>query len=227
MNLKRNDAVSKLFTQSDLGRISNAVKEAERRTSGEIVPYVVDESDIYEEAEWRAGALLGLCVLFLYTALERFSPSWLPPNIVDVALLTTVAAIAGGVVTRFAPVFKRLFAGTHTMNTRTHQRAAQAFISEEVFNTRERTGVLIFLSLLERKVVVLGDSGINAKVKQSDWEEIVKLIVAAIRAKKPADGLIAAIAKCGSLLETEGVAIRRDDTDELPDNLRIGDTPKR
>ena len=130
-------------------------------------------------------------------------------------------------MTRFIPACKRFFAGNHTMNMRVHQRAAEAFISEEVFNTRDRTGVLIFLSLLEHKVVVVGDAGINAKVQQSDWDGIVGLIVAAIRARKPANGLVAAIAKCGSLLEQEGVAIRRGDTDELPDNLRIGDSPKR
>ena len=226
MNLKRKGAVSRLFTPSDLDRISSAVQEAEKKTSGEIVPYVVDRCDVYEEAEWRAGVLLGVCVLIVYATLERFSPSWLPPTVVDVALLMMVAAIAGGLLTRFVPACKRLFAGNHAMNRRVHQRAAEAFISEEVFKTRDRTGILIFLSLLERKVLVVGDSGINAKVKQSDWDGIVDLIVTAIRAKKPADGLVAAIAKCGSLLETEGVAIRRDDTDELPDNLRIGSSPK-
>jgi putative membrane protein len=227
MNLKRNDAVSKLFTQSDLDRISAAVKEAEKKTSGEIVPYVVDQSDYYEEAEWRAAVLLGACFLFLYSIMERFSSSWFPPSVVDIALLTMVAATAGGVLTRFIPACKRFFAGNHTINRRVHQRAAEAFIAEEVFKTRDRTGVLIFLSLLEHKVIVVGDSGINAKVKQSDWDGIVGLIVDAIRKKKPADGLVAAISKCGSLLEEEGVAVRRDDIDELPDTLRVGDSPKR
>jgi putative membrane protein len=103
---------------------------------------------------------------------------------------------------------------------RVAQRAAEAFLAEEVFDTRDRTGILLFLSLLEHKVLVLGDAGINAKVQQSEWEEVVKLIVDGMRSGKPADGLIEAIQKCGALLKREGVVIKPDDKDELSNQMR-------
>ena len=218
---------SKLFTQSDLDRISAAVKEAETRTSGEIVPYVVDHSDSYTAAEWRGGAFAGAATLVAFMLHQRFSYSWLQPDLAQVIIVSTVAFLAGALVVRYVPLCKRLLAGRTFMDRRVHQRAAEAFVTEEVFNTRERTGVLIFLSLFEHKVVVIGDSGINARVKQSDWEAMVQSTVTGIRSKKAADGLISAIGQCGDLLERAGVAIRKNDTDELPDNLRLGDSPDR
>lgn len=124
---------------------------------------------------------------------------------------------------RFVPAAKRLFAGRALLERRVAQRAAEAFISEEVFKTRDRTGILIFLSLLERKVLVVGDAGINAKVEKNDWHDIVGRVVKGIRTGKPAEGLIEAIQQCGELLQRHGVTIRPDDQDELPDSLRLKD----
>lgn len=216
---------SKIFTESDLSRIKAAVQEAEGKTSGEIVPYVVDQSDVYEEAEWRAGLLFGAGALVAFTVVHRFTTAWLPFDIAEMALTTLVAAAAGLLLVRYVESFKRFFAGKHLMKRRVHQRATEAFVSEEVFDTQYRTGILIFISLLERQVLVVGDSGINAKVKSFEWEEIVQIIVTAIREGKPADGVVEAIKKCGILLQKEGVAIRPDDKNELPDNLRLGDDP--
>jgi putative membrane protein len=101
-------------------------------------------------------------------------------------------------------------------------RAADAFISEEVFKTRDRTGILIFLSLEEHKVLVVGDRGIDAKVDRSEWEDVVARIVRGINIGHPADGLVDAIAQCGVLLEKHGFQRRQDDTNELPNRLRVG-----
>ncbi len=106
------------------------------------------------------------------------------------------------------------------MARRVGRRASVAFLEEEVFKTRERTGILIFVSLFERRVVVLGDEGIHRRVKPGEWEGIVADIVAGIRARRPADALIEAIGRCGALLERRGVELRPDDKDELADGLR-------
>ena len=122
---------------------------------------------------------------------------------------------------RFLSPLMRLFAGRHLMDRRVEQRAAEAFISEEVFATEKRTGILIFLSILERRVIVIGDAGIHAKVRQDDWHGIVRLIVDAIRARRPSDGLVEGIRRSGALLAAHGVTRSPGDRDQLPDNLRI------
>jgi len=71
-------------------------------------------------------------------------------------------------------------------------------------------------------VLVLGDSGINKKVQQTEWEGVIKKVVEGMRMGKPADALVEAIRQCGDLLQKHGVTRRPDDTDELRDQLRTG-----
>jgi putative membrane protein len=133
-----------------------------------------------------------------------------------------VAGAALGILAvRFVPALKRALAGEHELAERVHQRAMGAFVEQQVFKTRDRTGILLFLSLFERRVEVLADVGISASVKQEEWDGIVGEIVAGIRAGKPGAALASAIERCGELLASHGVTIRPDDTDELPDQLQV------
>ncbi len=216
-------SVRKLFSEQDLARITQAVQEAEKKTSGEIVPYVVEQSDDYERAVWRAAAGFGGSVVLAFLLLHAFSNLWLPFTLPVVLIATLGAFGAGMLLTHFLPPLKRLLAGNMLMHRRVSQRAAEAFIAEEVFNTRDRTGILLFVSMLERQVLVVGDAGINAHVGNNDWDDIVRCIIAGIRRGAPADGLVEAIGKCGLLLEQHGVARKADDRDELPDNLRMSE----
>jgi len=215
--------VSKFFTSADQNRIVAAVKEAEGKTSGEIVPYVVGYSDLYEEAEWRAGGLFGVALVLMVIILQVFTSIWLPVGLLQILLVILLGAAIGMLLGRFVAPFRRFFAGNALLERRVAQRAAEAFVAEEVFKTKNRTGILIFLSLFERKVLVVGDAGINAKVAKDDWHDIVDRVVKGIRAGRPADGLIEAIQQCGQLLQQHGVSIRPDDQDELPDSLRLKD----
>jgi putative membrane protein len=213
---------SSLFAQADLDRIAAAIHEAESRTSGEIVPYVVDKSDAYEDAVWRAALLFALVTLSGFVMARQFTEAWLP-DLKVVALAVISAAGLGLLLVNYVPALKRVFTSGNMLDLRVYQRAAEVFIEEEIFTTRDRTGILIFLSLFERRVLVVGDSGINAKVEQSEWNEIVQRVVAGMRSGKTADGLIDAIKRCGLILQQHGVERRTDDRNELPDRLRLGD----
>jgi len=217
-------SIARWFSTTDFERIAAAVREAEGKTSGEIVPYVVDHSDHYEDAEWRASLLFAFLAFVLAAGIRRYSDSWAPLVEVSLALVTLAAGGVGLLLARFLPSWKRFFAGSSQLGRRVAQRAAEAFVSEEVFNTRDRTGILLFVSIFERRVLVLGDAGINEKVSQGDWHDVVQRVVAGVRAKKPAEGLIEGIKQCGVLLEKHHVKRRRDDRDELPDTLRTSDT---
>ncbi len=211
---------SRYFSPQDLERISAAVREAEQKTSGEIVPYFVRQSDRYEEAVWRGAAFLAFTVLGGVTIVRLFTEVWLPLDTVELALLTMGAGGVGALLVGLIPPLKRFLSGDELIDRRVALRAADAFISEEVFRTRDRTGILIFLSLLEHKVMVVGDVGINAKVDRSEWEDVVARIVRGVNAGTPVEGLIDAIRQCGVLLERHGVKIRRDDRNELSNVLR-------
>jgi putative membrane protein len=215
--------VAQLFSGADLARIQAAVAEAEGKTSGEIVPFVVERSDDYEVAEWRGGALLGTAVAIVFAALHELTEIWLPVNFAGLVAVSIVAFVAGMLGARFIPTVTRLLAGRGLMTHHAGRRAAEAFIAEEVFQTRDRTGILLFISLLERTVLVIGDAGINARVQKTDWDGIVAMIVDGLRKGTPADGMVSAIGACGTLLAHQGVTRRSDDADELSDGLRMSD----
>lgn len=214
-------AFRRYFSQADLDRITSAVKEAEAKTSGEIIPYFVLRSDSYHETAWRAGALGGATILLIALVVILFLDVWMPVSLPEVCIIALGVGALAFLLTHLVPTFQRMLAGKETMAHRVHQRAQQAFLSEEVFKTRERTGILLFLSLFERRVVVMGDAGINANVEQSHWDGIVRMVVEGMKRGQPADGLVTAIDRCGELLAKHGVKRRRDDTDELSDNLRM------
>jgi len=216
-------AISRLFSAADLERISAAVHDAERRTSGEIVPYVVEQCDDYEFAEWRGGALLALLTAIVLMFLHSYTAIWLPIDLAGKLLAVLIAFGAGMLLVKYVQSLKRILAGSAVIERRLQQRASEAFVAEEVFLTRDRTGILLFLSLLERRVLVLGDSGINQKVKPEEWQDVVATVVSGIHGGSPVDGLVDAIQKCGALLERRGVGVRPDDRDELSDSLRIKD----
>jgi putative membrane protein len=216
--------MSPILTDADLDRVRQAVGEAEQRTSGEIVPYVVERSGSYEVAVWRgasAGALLamGLGVLLLQFY-DGWGLGWLYTNW-GMALLASLAGAAGAALTAAIAPLKRLLAGAERLTRRVHRRASLAFLEEEVFTTRDRTGILLFVSLFEHRIEVLGDAGISAQVSDDEWIEIVDTIRAGIKGGRFADGLAEAVGMCGHLLEKKGLAVRHDDTDELPDDVRL------
>lgn len=210
------------FSQSDLERIAEAVQHAESITSGEVVPCIVLRSDPYEESVWKGGLLSALLVLAGLVMLHRFSGWWWSLSLTEFALAAVVGSVFGMIVAQFVPTVGRFLAGKTMLHHRVAQRAAGVFLEEEVFRTRERTGILVFVSLFEHEVVVIGDSGINAKVRQEEWDDIVQAVVVGIQTGKPVDGLVEGIRLCGELLQKHGFAPSASDSNELPDTLRTG-----
>ena len=216
--------LKEFFSSEDAERIRAAVQEAEKTTSGEIVPYIVAESDPYPEAFLRGGSLLGAAVLGVSALLHDTVALFTFVTITQAVLVGFAGFALGALLVRLIPTLKRVLVDEGTMQRRVAARAAVAFVEEEVFATRDRSGIMVFVSLLEHKVLVLGDAGINARVEQSSWTDIVGMVVQGIRSNEATEGLVKAIRACGVLLTAAGLTIRPDDTDELSDSLRVGDS---
>jgi len=218
--------VRKIFPQRETDRILRAVQEAERGTSGEIVPYVVQRSDRYDETIWRGAAIAGAVVALLFGLLPLIGDTWMTLGVTPIATIVVGAALLAGLVLLLVPSVRIMLTDRRTIRHRVAQRAAEAFLAEEVFNTRDRVGILIFLSLDEHRVVILGDSGINARIAGSEWDAVVEIVVGGILAGRHADGLIEGVRRCGMLLAERGFAIADGDRNELPDRLRT-EPPRR
>lgn len=213
-----------VFSDQDREQIREAIARAEERTAGEIVPVVVPMSDPYEVTIWKGGALaasLSLAfAMLIFHFYHGWGFGWLHTGW-GTAFLTLAAGVAGGLAGAYLSPVKRLLAGSDDMTRAVHRRAMKAFVDEEVFATRDRTGILIFISLLEHRIEVLGDAGINSRVSPDEWVEVIEQIRTGIRSRTAADGIVKAIDTCGRLLEKSGVEVREDDTDELSNELRI------
>lgn len=211
--------VDRFLRAEDLAAIEAAVREAEAASGGEIVPYVVDASDAYPGAAWTA-ALGGALAAPLLAALAAWRldpwggwPLW-------VTLPPFAGAALGGLAALLVEPLRRVLVPPALAARRVEQRAAAAFLAEEVFLTRERTGVLLFVSLFERRVVVLADAGIHQRVPEGSWEGVVAETVAGLGAGRHGEAIAAAVRRVGRLLVEHGVPRRPADTDELADRVR-------
>jgi putative membrane protein len=214
-------ASHKRFSEADLARIKAAVKDAESKISGEIVPVFVEKSGFYTIAHYRGAIFSAAFAFVLIVFFDRYVPAL---AVYDPLLIFTIVActgLLGALAANYLPFVKRLLVNQQHLDQATKGRAENAFLEAEVFNTRQRTGILIFVSFFEREVIVMADRGISDVVEQQVWDELVQGITAHIRQGKIIQGMEAAIKRCGEILLEKGFVITPDDVNELSDDLRL------
>ena len=213
-------SLERFFSPADHAAIEAAVREVEARSAGEIVPYAVERSDRYGRAAWTAATLGALAASLAAALGYRAGEVWGGPAALWIALPPAAGAALGGLAALVVPSLRRALVPLEVMAERVQHRAARAFLDEEVFRTRDRTGVLIFVSLFEHRVVVLADRGLDGHVAPREWEDVVSGIAAGIRRGQPGAALAEGIRRCASLAAR--FPPRPDDRDELPGQLRLG-----
>ena len=219
MNLRQS------LKESDLERIKTAVKNAEEKISGEIVPVIVDRSGDYTIALYK-GSLIGASLTFItVVVLDRFvikdAVNTLFYDPVFILLVVILGGVLGAILPYFSDSVKRMLVARRYQDLVTRQTAENAFLEEEVFNTRQRTGIMIFVSFFEHEVIVMADKGISKIVDQKQWDNIVQDIIAEIKNGKIVEGLEKGITQCGEILLEKGFQKRIDDINELRDDLRV------
>jgi putative membrane protein len=198
------------FSEDEKSRIQAAVGEAEKRTSGEIVPMVVETAYDYPRAEIIGGGFFALAIASLiswwwwHTSLWAFLPAFLLLYLPCKWLI------------RFVPALKRLFVAEAEISAEVRERALVAFVEQGLHHTRDNTGILILITLFEHRVEVLADRGINAVVPKETWQEIAAIVTDGLRRGEACEALCRAVGRCGDLL-TDNFPVQADDRNELPD----------
>jgi putative membrane protein len=193
-----------VLSESDRARVREAVMKAEKGLAAEIVPCVFAQSSPYPETTWAGGAAaVGLTCAALFLS-DLIHPLWLPLS--TLILFVPAAGLAGAALGHWCRPVKRFLIGAHRMEESAARRAKEVFFDRGVARTKERDGVLIFASLLERRVVVLADEGVRGKVKPEAWEPAIAALTAAAGDGRVADGLIAAVEKVAAALRAAGAA---------------------
>jgi putative membrane protein len=209
------------FATEDLERIKSAVRKAEEKISGEIVPVFVERSGYYTIANYR-GALIAAAMSFLIIiVIDRYIPDLSLYDPLFIFIAVVLGGLLGAIGTHSIEPLKRVMLSQTHMDQATRKRAENAFLEEEVFNTRHRTGIMIFISFFEREVIVMADRGISKVVDQKEWDKLVRNIIENIRMGKVTEGMEDSIIRCGNILLEKGFIKTPDDINELRDDLRI------
>jgi putative membrane protein len=212
-----------MFSQSDLNTIRTAVEAAERRTRGEIVPVVVPASARYRDASYLAGLILALLTLALLLSLDygwgpwsvtSYHPGWM--------VLSALAAYAFGSLIGTHATVIRLLTSDERMAMKVRLRSARAFYEHGLHKTKEGTGILILVSLLEHRAQILADHAIDERVPPGTWEALVQDLISGIRSGRPTQALCQVIAQCGNLLAVHFPIRDGPNPNELPDDVIRG-----
>ena len=203
-----------VFDEEARARVRAALAAAEARTSGEIVPVILERSDRHPAAEWIAalGVSLG------GTGLLAGVLPWERPALLVGAQLALGAL--GFALARLLPDFKRWFVRAARATEMCEEQALQEFHRHELQTTAGRNGVLLFVSLFEQRVIVLADEGIASEVEPEVWVEADRAILAGVARGDLAGGLILAIERVGDVL-AEHAPGHGADENELPDHLVV------
>ena len=212
-----------LLTSGDRDRVSDAVAWAEARTGGEIITAVIAESDDYAARELLFGLIVGVLAFILaaffaaplQSLLDRWF--WNDSALYLPLALMTIALVIGGAAYALAqiPAIDRLIVGRRTMTDAVRRRALRHFTESAAYDTVDRTGVLLFISVLEHRVELIADRGINAQVAPDTWDRIVSSLVRGLKEGRRVDSIVAAVDAIGTVL-AEHVPRRDDDENELP-----------
>lgn len=200
------------ISAQDRERISRAIHAAEARTTGEIVCVLARSSSNTPASPILAAAIAALALPWLLVAFTAMTVH----RILTVQILVFLALLLILLLprVRFALVPRKMRRAV------AHRAAAEQFVARGIARKKDRSGILIFVSLAERYARIIADDGIAAHIMQSEWQVAVDALVAHMRDGRIAEGFITAVDVCGNALATHfpRTATSRD---ELPDRIYL------
>jgi len=210
----RKTLAQQFLTEAEQKTISAQVQQMEQQTSGEIIPMVVSASHSYPTAIICGATALALPLSLLLMPVVS-GLFWLgSQNVwIFIALFLTLYGIFYRLVRQLSWL-KRLFLSRSQIESEVQEAALASFYTEKLYKTKDANGILIFISVLERKVWVLADAGINARIDPGQWQGIIDLITQGIKEKRQCEAICNAIVQIGELLKTH-FPHQQDDIDEL------------
>ncbi len=199
------------LTREDHEAVSAAIHEAEKRTCGQIVCVLAHASSDYAYVPILWASVLALVAPWPLIYLT-------PWSIERIYLIQLVVFIAAGLAFSLAPLRFALVPRA-VKRARAHRAALEQFVVRRVAHTKNRSGVLIFVSLAERYARIIADDGIAAKVRGSEWQAAIDALTGHMRDGRIAQGLAAAIERCGAVLAAH--APPDGSPNDLPDRLYL------
>jgi putative membrane protein len=201
------------FDETAQLNLTECVRKIEITTDAELVLTVRARSSPYRHADYLFGALLAFAgLLFLLFSPFDFHQYWVA---IDVALLF----VLGAFVSSRSNSIRRLLTTEKFRNQAVRTAAAAMFYEAGIANTSAEMGVLIYLSILERRLEVIADRGILKGVNALEWNQTVFELHQVGRKPQP-QTLLSGMENLGALL-TRCLPATGDNPNELPDAPRF------
>jgi len=206
-------AARDFFLDATRKRVANTVEEIEKQTAAEIVVAVRRRCGRYGVVDVSTAALLAFAALCAVVYLPQELNANKLPEDVGIAFWASFA-----LTTTIAPL-KRLLTPRSMMNANVRSAARAAFHDMRIARTRGRTGVLVFVSMFERKVEIVADIGVPVDSLGDGWRAAVAAMEAAGR-RADLDALLAAMKTMAPPLAA-ALPVQPDDVDELPNEPEV------
>jgi len=200
--------------------LEEAIAAVERGTSAEIVCAVATESGRYDRPEAMVGMLFAVICLLFFNLATQYSGNLVEPTPVggerggvavgwadaealhfsSQVLALVLGFVLGNLAGSYCAPLRRLLTRRRCMEREVARSAAFVFAQQRIASTRDAGGLLLFVSLYERKFVALADAGVVAATGQEFLDGLRDQGVAALRSGKADQALIEAVQSAGQVL---------------------------
>jgi putative membrane protein len=221
--------VVRRLSDDDHDRVTAAIAAAEAKSNGEIIAVAADRSDSYHDVGLHYAVLVLFLVLAFFAAWpDQLEHMWTrlmgwsaEPSMRQLLTLLLGIALAKFLtvlfILKWMPLRLALTPGG-TKTRRVRRRAITLFKAGGERRTIGRTGILIYLSLAERRAEIIGDEAVTAVTTAETWGEAMTALVSDVKSGRPGDGIVAAVELIGSVL-AKHFPKTSTDTNEIPDKL--------
>jgi putative membrane protein len=218
------------FSEADHALVTEAVAKAERSSDGEVVTIVAPRSDSYHDVGLHYAVLAMLLVPTIAGLIPQGWIDWLLGLVfgwnasLSFRLLMLVLVVAMAIVflaVRFAFAWMPLrmaMTPASTKTRRVRRRAVELFKAGTEKRTKGRTGILLYLSLLEHRAEIVADQAIHSQVDPEVWGDAMAALVDGVKAGRSGEGMAQAVEKIGEVL-AQCLPPTLDNPNELPDRL--------
>ena len=232
---------TRYLNPGEIQELETAIASVEQETSAEIVCAVATESGRYDRPEAMVGILFAIISLLLFNLAAPYGGTkvetpdagrerggvavgWTDVEAINVSvqvLALVLGFVVGNLVGSYCAPLRRLLTRRRCMESEVARSAAFVFAQQRIASTREAGGLLLFVSLYERRFVVLADVGVVAATGQEFLDGLRDQGVAALRSGKPDQALIEAVKAAGQVLKDKlpGESSSKDDDNELSNHV--------
>jgi putative membrane protein len=205
------------ISNRDIADIKQLITDAEEKSNSELIPMIVGHSDLYPAAQFRSAIIVSFIfsVALYLSPFSIINPIWF--------LWVQIPGLLLGYTIGCIPSFTRFLITKREIEYEVTQRAIEAFFDHNLHTTEKHNGVLIFISLMERKIKIITDVGVREKIAQNIWDEMIADFTAKIKDDGFVEALKGTIIAASTILENYFPADGKPKNNEIKNDLIIED----